>query len=65
MFFVMGMKPENDWHFAAKGVAYGDSKTAIAWWKPAGADTYRVIWGDLRVTDAAAGEIPPPGDGVD
>ena len=49
MVFVMGLKPENDWHYAGEGVVLGDAKTPIAWWKPDGADAYRVIRGDLSV----------------
>ncbi len=55
--FVMKMKPENDWHYAGKGVEYGDSQTPIAWWKPEGSETYRVIWGDLSATNVAAEDI--------
>ncbi len=56
--FVVNMKPENDWHYAGKGVEYGDSATPIAWWKSDGSETYRVIWGDLSATNVAAEDIP-------
>lgn len=56
--FVVNMKPENDWHYAGKDVQYGDSETPIAWWRPDDSDTYRVIWGDLNVTNVAASDIP-------
>lgn len=49
--FIATLKPENDWHYAGKGTTLGDAKTPIAWWKPSGLKNYRVIWGDLRVTE--------------
>ena len=55
--FVMKMRPENDWHYAGKGVKFGDSDTAIAWWKISGSKTYRVIWGDLSVENISAEEL--------
>jgi hypothetical protein len=49
--FVMQMKPAGDWHYAGTGVTLGDADTPIAWWKPDGTDAYRVLWGDLDITD--------------
>ena len=51
MFFVVRMKPVNDWHYAGKGIMLGDATKKIAWWKPERSNQYRVIWGDLRITD--------------
>ena len=56
--FIAKLKPENDWHYAGQGVTLGDAKTPVAWWKPSGLKTYRVIWGDLRVTEEPASVIP-------
>lgn len=58
MRFASTMKPENDFHYAGKGVQLGDAKTPIAWWKPDGAQTYRVIHGDLSIRDVAAKDRP-------
>ena len=55
--FVMQMRPENDWHYAGGGVKYGESDIPIAWWKPEGAAMYRVIWGDLSVSNAASADV--------
>ncbi|MCE5229767.1 hypothetical protein LLG95_09255 [bacterium] len=52
--FSMSLKPENDFHYAGEGVTFGDAKTPIAWWKPTGLANYRVIWGDLRITEEPA-----------
>lgn len=57
--FVMTMKPGNDWHYAGKGVQLGDSETPVAWWKPEGSTTYRVVWGDLSASNVAAEQLPP------
>jgi len=57
--FVMMMKPENDWHYAGKGVELGDADTAICWYRPQGSQTYRVIYGDLSFAKDVASENLP------
>lgn len=61
LMFVMQMKPENDFHYAGADVKPGEAGKPIAWWKPAGAQNYRVIYGDLTLKDAAAAELPKAG----
>jgi len=56
--FVAGMKAYHDWNYQGKDVVLGDAKTPIAWWKPNDEGVYRVIWGDLSVTEVPAGELP-------
>jgi len=58
MNFVMQMKPENDWHYAGKGVKLGDANAAIFWYRPEGSATYRVVYGDLSVKDMAPENLP-------
>ena len=55
MLFIMGLK---DQHYAGNGVKLGDADKAIFWYLPEGADTYRVIYGDLSVKDVAAENLP-------
>jgi hypothetical protein len=57
MQFVMLMKPENDWHYAGKGVKLGSANRLIFWWKPDGAKNYRVIYGDLKIRDVNPEEL--------
>jgi outer membrane lipoprotein-sorting protein len=40
-----------DWHYAGKGVKFGDAETTVFWYRPKGSETYRVIYGDLSVED--------------
>jgi len=47
-----------DWHYAGAGVKLGDAATAIFWYQPQGSQTYRVIYGDLSVKDAAEADLP-------
>ena len=47
-----------DWHYAGAGVKLGDAATAVFWYQPQGSQTYRVIYGDLSVKDAAEAELP-------
>jgi hypothetical protein len=55
MLFEMSLKNQQ---YAGNGVKLGDAETAIFWYLPEGADTYRVIYGDLSVKDVAAENLP-------
>jgi hypothetical protein len=55
MLFVMGLK---DHHYAGNGVKVGEADKAIFWYQPEGADTYRVIYGDLSVKDVTPENLP-------
>lgn len=46
------------WHYAGKGVKFGDAKTPVFWYRPEGSKTYRVIYGDLSVKDVAPEDLP-------
>jgi len=48
----------NDKHYAGSGVKVGEADKAVFWYLPDGADTYRVIYGDLSVKDVAAENLP-------
>ena len=56
--FVTQMKPDNDWHYAAKDVKVGDASKALCWWRPDGAKTYRVVYGDFSVRDCSPSDLP-------
>ncbi len=55
MLFIMGLK---DQHYAGSGVKVGEADKAVFWYLPDGADTYRVIYGDLSVKDVAPDNLP-------
>jgi outer membrane lipoprotein-sorting protein len=55
--FVQQLPPDSDWHYAAGGVTLGQADVPICWWKPAGSDTYRVIFGDLSARDLDKAEL--------
>jgi len=62
-YFIQGMMfiqilNEMEWHYAGAGVKLGDAETAIVWYRPEGAETYRVIYGDLSVKDVAEENLP-------
>ena len=52
------MHPKTHKQYAGQGVKLGDADTAIFWYKPKGAETYKVIYGDLTVKDVAAEDLP-------
>jgi hypothetical protein len=58
MLFYQILETDNRGHYAGQGVKLGDASKAIFWYKPEGADTYRVIYGDLSVKDVATGDLP-------
>lgn len=46
------------WHYAGKGVKFGQSEIPIFWYRPKDAQSYRVIYGDLTVKDVAPENLP-------
>lgn len=58
MLFMLRMTPENDWHYAGQGVAFGTMDKPIAWWRPARAANYRLIFADLTVREVTPDKLP-------
>jgi hypothetical protein len=62
MVIVRGLKfvqeIKGDWHYAGRGIKFGDADTAIFWYRPKDSETYRVIYGDLGVEDVAPENLP-------
>jgi hypothetical protein len=56
--FLLVLDHQGEWHYAGKGVAFGDAKTAVFWYRKGDAKTYRVIYGDLHVEDVALDRMP-------
>jgi hypothetical protein len=60
LLFIRFFKGQGEWHYAGSGVKLGDAETAIFWYQPEGAETYRVIYGDLHVEDVAPEDLSEP-----
>ncbi|MBN2020878.1 MAG: hypothetical protein JW749_11725 [Sedimentisphaerales bacterium] len=60
LMFIRFFKGEGKWHYAGKGVKFGDADTAIFWYRPAGSQTYHVIYGDLSIEDVDEQDLPQP-----
>jgi hypothetical protein len=58
LYFSQSMKALGDWHYAGAGVKLGDKKTPVCWWKPEGAQKYRILYGDLRAADIDKADLP-------
>ena len=58
LLFIRFFKGEGQWHYAGNGVKLGDADTAVFWYRPEGSETYRVIYGDLRVEDVSPENLP-------
>lgn len=46
------------WHYAGKGVKFGQADKPIFWYRPADSQTYRVIYGDLSIREVAEPDLP-------
>ncbi|MGB2866402.1 MAG: hypothetical protein WBC05_23940, partial [Sedimentisphaerales bacterium] len=57
MLFHMSILDQDN-HYAGSGVKVGEADKAVFWYLPDGADTYRVIYGDLSVKDVAEENLP-------
>ena len=55
--FLHDLKPENDSHYSGKDVKLGTTDRPIFWYKPTGAEKYRVIYADLSVKDMAPDDV--------
>ncbi len=58
--FVEQNAVEKSFRYLGKGVKLGDRDRIVCWYKLKGAKTYRVVYGDLRVKDVAAKDLPLP-----
>jgi len=58
MGFITKLPKSADWHYAGKGKTLGDAAQPIFWYQPQGASQYRVIYGDLHVSDVPATDVP-------
>lgn len=56
--FVQQLPAESDWHYTGEDATFGDADTLIFWYRPEGSETYRVIYGDLKVKDVAPENLP-------
>lgn len=55
--FLNELKPENDSHYVGGGVKLGTPDRPIFWYKPTGAEKYRVIYADLSVKDMSTDDL--------
>jgi outer membrane lipoprotein-sorting protein len=58
LMFVLQLPAESNWQYAGENVQFGDAETPIFWYKPAGSQMYRIIYGDLTVKDVAPEDLP-------
>jgi hypothetical protein len=57
--FAATLPTESNARYAGKEIKYGDATSAVFWYRPAGASTYRVIYGDLSVKEQNAARSRP------
>lgn len=57
MRFVLSLAPENDSHYAGKGVKLNTPNRPVFWYKPTPDENYQVIYADLSIKDVAAEDL--------
>ena len=62
--FYSMLKSENDPHYVGGGVKLATPDCPIFWYKPTGADKYRVVYADLSVKDMTPAEVEKLADGA-
>ncbi len=50
--------PDSQYKYLGKGITLGDADKAVFWCKPKESETYKVIYGDLRIEDVAEEDLP-------
>lgn len=56
--FIRFFKGQGEYKYAGQGVKLGDGEKPIFWYQPQDSETWRVIYGDLRVEDVAEENLP-------
>ncbi len=56
--FLTMLDYQGEWHYAGKGVTFGDAQKAVFWYRQGDAKTYRVVYGDLHVEDVELDRLP-------
>ena len=47
-----------DWDYLPAEAKLGDKEKIIFWYQPAGTNTYKAVYGDLRVSEITAAQVP-------
>jgi hypothetical protein len=55
--FLGSLPKDVSWHYAGSSVQPGEPKM-LFWYRPAKSQTYRAIFGDLRIADVNESELP-------
>jgi hypothetical protein len=61
LMFAQECRVDGTWHYAGEGVKLGDAEAPVCWWQSEESDSFRVLYGDLRIESLAPGEIPVNG----
>lgn len=55
--FIQLVGIQGEWHYAGKGIKFGDAGKAVFWYRRDGSSTYRVVYGDLTVKELALDQL--------
>jgi outer membrane lipoprotein-sorting protein len=48
-----------EWDYLPTGVKLGDADKIVFWYQPKGSTTYKAVYGDLRIAEVTAEQLPP------
>ena len=58
MLFVYRLPQSSNWRYMGENVKFGTTDKPIFWYRPAGSQTYRVIYANLTVREVAEDQLP-------
>ncbi|UCF05020.1 MAG: hypothetical protein JSV33_14040 [bacterium] len=58
LMFAQQRRVDGTWHYAGEGIRLGDAKVPVCWWQSEESDSFRVLYGDLRIESLAPGDLP-------
>jgi hypothetical protein len=56
--FLQKLERQSQFQYAGNGVKLGEAEKAIFWYQPEGSESWRIIYGDLRVEDVSPENLP-------
>ncbi len=56
--FLQMLERQSQFQYAGNGIKLGEADKAIFWYQPEGSQSWRIIYGDLRVEDVSPEDLP-------
>lgn len=56
--FLQMLERQSQFQYAGNGIKLGEADKAIFWYQPEGSQSWRIIYGDLRIEDVSPEDLP-------